>query len=159
MATQYDFNAEQWRAITAAPVAAGLLVTLADISGPFGVAKEAMALSDAIRKSAGSSSSEIVKSIGQWTEDAGRLDAPRNLPRDKSALKETLLGRVQEGVSAVAGRSPGEMEEFKRFIMEVAKRTAAAAKEGGFLGFGGVEVSESEKNALAELSTTLGAPA
>ncbi|MER3558180.1 MAG: UDP-N-acetylmuramoyl-tripeptide--D-alanyl-D-alanine ligase [Armatimonadota bacterium] len=34
--------------------------------------------------------------------------------------------------------------------------TAAAAKEGGFLGFGGEQVSQAERDALEELKTTLG---
>jgi hypothetical protein len=36
---------------------------------------------------------------------------------------------------------------------------AEASKEGGFLGFGGVQVSEAEKATLAEIATALGTSA
>jgi len=38
----------------------------------------------------------------------------------------------------------------------VAQKAAEAGNEGGFLGFGGVAVSEAEKATLAEISTALG---
>jgi hypothetical protein len=37
----------------------------------------------------------------------------------------------------------------------VGARVAAAAKEGGFLGFGGTRVSESEEAALNEIAAAL----
>ena len=33
---------------------------------------------------------------------------------------------------------------MKRWLLGIAQRTAEAAKEGGFLGFGGAQVSETE---------------
>jgi hypothetical protein len=38
----------------------------------------------------------------------------------------------------------------------LASKVAEASKEGGFLGFGGVQVSDAEKAALAEISSALG---
>jgi hypothetical protein len=38
----------------------------------------------------------------------------------------------------------------------IAQLVAEAAAEGGFLGFGGVQVSDKEKATLAEINTTLG---
>jgi hypothetical protein len=43
--------------------------------------------------------------------------------------------------------------------MAAAKRVAEAAREGGFLGFGGTLVSEREQEALEELAGKLGVPA
>jgi len=37
----------------------------------------------------------------------------------------------------------------------VSQAVAEAASEGGFLGFGGVKVSEAEKATLAEITTAL----
>lgn len=37
----------------------------------------------------------------------------------------------------------------------VGEKVAAAAKEGGFLGFGGTRVSEQERSALQDLTSTL----
>jgi hypothetical protein len=41
-------------------------------------------------------------------------------------------------------------------VARVAQATAEAAKEGGFLGFGGTLVSEEEKAAIARIESTLG---
>jgi hypothetical protein len=44
---------------------------------------------------------------------------------------------------------------FKGWLQEVAQKAAEAGTEGGFLGFGGVAVSEAEKATLAEISSAL----
>ena len=41
----------------------------------------------------------------------------------------------------------------------MSQEVAEAAKEGGFLGIGGVRVSEAEQAALREISDALGLPA
>ncbi len=70
MSTKNDYSAEEWKAITGAPVAAGLYITLADASGPVGIAKEAMAVGKAITESAGADAPEVVKALaepsGRW---------------------------------------------------------------------------------------------
>ena len=52
--------------------------------------------------------------------------------------------------------SAGEAAEYKAWAMSVAENVAKAAKEGGFLGFGGEQVSAGEKTLFAELASTLG---
>ena len=51
--------------------------------------------------------------------------------------------------------SPAEVEEYKRFVMTLAREAANANREGGFLGMGGEQVSEGEQAALDEISATL----
>ena len=53
--------------------------------------------------------------------------------------------------------STEEAAEYKAWAMSVAENVAKAAKEGGFLGFGGEQVSAGEKTLFAELASTLGA--
>ena len=48
-----------------------------------------------------------------------------------------------------------ESREFRAWLMTLAHGVAAAAKEGGFLGFGGTPVSEHEEAMLAELAEAL----
>jgi hypothetical protein len=52
--------------------------------------------------------------------------------------------------------TPEETAEIKVWLAKVAQATAEAAKEGGFLGFGGTSVSDQEKAALAMFNTALG---
>jgi hypothetical protein len=42
--------------------------------------------------------------------------------------------------------------------MNLANRVTSAAKEGGFMGFGGERISEGERVLLGELSQALGLP-
>jgi hypothetical protein len=61
MSTKDDYSAEEWKAISAAPAAAGLLIRLADPSGPVGMTKEAMAVGKVITESMFRDAPEIVK--------------------------------------------------------------------------------------------------
>ena len=54
---------------------------------------------------------------------------------------------------------PDEAQGFNQWLVAVAQKVAEAAKEGGFLGFGGTQVSEQEAATIKDLSTTLGAKA
>ena len=58
--------------------------------------------------------------------------------------------------SSVKAKSPADAQEFRTWLMSIARKAAEAAKEGGFLGIGGTQVSASEQAALAQLGTALG---
>jgi hypothetical protein len=45
---------------------------------------------------------------------------------------------------------------FKTWLRQISQHVAEAAKEGGFLGIGGVTVSEAEKATLAETGRNQG---
>jgi hypothetical protein len=78
-------------------------------------------------------------------------------PRGTMAGKEILdeLSRANEIVAAKA--TPDEAEAFRAWIMECAQRAAEAAKEGGFMGFRAEQVSQGEKDMLAQVRSALGA--
>lgn len=46
---------------------------------------------------------------------------------------------------------PAEVEEYQQMILERSDKVANAASEGGFLGIGGVRVSEAEQRVLDEI--------
>ena len=52
--------------------------------------------------------------------------------------------------------TPEEIKEYKEWAMSIAENVAKAAKEGGFLGFGGERVSPDEKKLYADIATALG---
>ena len=54
-------------------------------------------------------------------------------------------------------KAPSEAKAFKDWLNQIANLVAEAGVEGGFLGFGGVKVSDAERATLAEISTALGA--
>jgi hypothetical protein len=156
MSTKNDYNAEEWKAIASAPVAAGMFITLADASGPVGIAKEAMAVGRAITDAAQGETPEIVKAIAMGMKDSGRPETP-DLPRMSSPAKSklALTNTIRSAVDAVERHSPGEVEPYKTWLAAVAKKVAEASKEGGFLGMGGTLVSQKEEDALKELDAVL----
>jgi hypothetical protein len=48
-----------------------------------------------------------------------------------------------------------DSQGFNQWLVSVAQKVSEAAKEGGFLGFGGTQVSEQEAATIKELSTAL----
>lgn len=156
MSTQQEYNEAEWKAISSAPLAAGLLITLSDASGPVGIAKEAMAVSKAIADSATGDAPEIVKSVAQTAKTwAGRPAMPE-IPRGgREQAKNALIGAINAAVNAVEAKSPAEVESYKTWLASVAVRVAHAAKEGGFLGVGGTPVSAEEQAAVEQLAAML----
>jgi hypothetical protein len=70
-----------------------------------------------------------------------------------------FLGRITRAVSLVGQKSPGDATAYKQWLVECAQKTAQAAKEGGFFGFGGTQVTPRETAALDRLRAALDAPA
>jgi hypothetical protein len=56
----------------------------------------------------------------------------------------------------VDAKAPDDSAAFKDWLRQISQHVAEAAKEGGFLGIGGVLVSDAEKATLAEISSALG---
>ncbi|MFO1050194.1 MAG: hypothetical protein U1E52_20125, partial [Geminicoccaceae bacterium] len=71
-------------------------------------------------------------------------------------IKAKALAGLKEVAGLLAAKAPGDAAAFKAWLGQVGQAVADAASEGGFLGFGGVQVSEAEKATLAEIATALG---
>jgi hypothetical protein len=76
------------------------------------------------------------------------------LKRDRPT-KESALATLREARAIVGQKSPGDVQAFRDLVLSVAQHSAEAAKEGGFLGFGGVQVSKEEQQALDEIKAAL----
>jgi hypothetical protein len=77
------------------------------------------------------------------------------------STREQMKAHALSEASAVndllaAKASAVEAAQYRQWVMGVANAVATAAKEGGFLGFGGEEVSEGEIETLADISQALG---
>ena len=160
MATKSDFTEEEWATLLRAPMVAGMAITFADPGGPIEVVKETSAV---LKFATGSSSEERDDLVGEVAREMrGLVEQRKNpaggfKPRGALAGKEILdeLSRANEIVTAKA--TPDEAEAFRAWIMECAQRAAGAAKEGGFMGFRAEQVSQGEKDMLAQLRSALGA--
>ena len=56
----------------------------------------------------------------------------------------------------VDAKAPADAVAFKGWLRQISENVADAANEGGFMGFGGVKVSDAEKATLSDISRALG---
>ena len=155
MSKQTDYTPEEWKTITAAPIMAGLLVTISDLSGPIGTAKEAFAVIKGVTDSAASTSNELIRTVADGIKQGGKPDLP-DLPGDRTLARTALLDGCKRALALVVQKSPAEADEYGKWLASLAQKTAEASKEGGFLGIGGTQVSDEENAAVKELSSALG---
>ena len=73
-------------------------------------------------------------------------------PRGGQEVLEELKG-VDRLVTAKA--TPEEVEAFRRWLLAAAQAAADAGKEGGFMGFGGEQVSAGEQRMLDQVRAAL----
>ena len=159
MSKQTDYTPEEWKTVSAAPVMAGLLVTVSDLSGPIGTAKEAIAVVRGVIDAAAGTSNELIKAVAEGIKaQGGKPDMP-DLQGDRGAVRTALIDGCRQALSVVMQKSPAEAGEYKEWLTSLAQKTAEASKEGGFLGIGGVQISDDEKAAVNELDSALSAKA
>ena len=163
MASKADFTAEEWGRILASPMIAGIAITAADPSGVWGMLKEGMAGGYALleaRRSAGANA--LVKEVAEdFSTSEGRTAARVALQARFTGvpfggLKAKAIDELRAVAATVDAKTPRDAPDFKSWLADVARQAAEAGTEGGFLGFGGVAVSEAEKATLAEISAALG---
>lgn len=162
MASKTDFTASEWSEILSSPMLAGMAVSLADPSGLWGLLQEAMASGRALLDAKNDpASSNLVKALVADIETSeGRAAA-------KDALKAELSGQSpaetkRKAIAALGSvgaileaKAPQEAVAFKAWLYHIAQKVAEAGSEGGFLGFGGVKVSDAEKATLTEIAGAL----
>lgn len=163
MSTKADYTAAEWSQLRSAPLMAGLVVTAASPSGPIGVIREVFAVGKVLAgvKSHGDAN-ELVKALVADLTAGGSAPTPPGELRGKSPeqVRSLALEQCRQAATAVGRKAkPKEAEGFRRWLLAIAQRVAEAAKEGGFLGFGGTAVSEQETAALKDLSAALGVKA
>jgi hypothetical protein len=72
-------------------------------------------------------------------------------------FKTAVLDRVKQAVALVAQKaSPAEADAYRQMVVAIADKAANASKEGGFLGFGGVRVSDKEQAFIQEVKRAAG---
>jgi hypothetical protein len=159
MTTQTDYTPEEWSQVLSAPSVAGTLIISSDLS-LLASFKESYSIAKAIAGYTTVGGNELVRAIGSAIQGGQRPQMP---PLDKTkgsaGVMDTLVAFCKEAADIVGAKSPDELEEYKRFLLDVAQKTAEAGKEGGVLGIGAVRVSEQEKAAIARLAEVLGTPA
>ena len=165
MANKASFTADEWNRIFGSPMVVGMAVTASDPSGLWGLMKEGMAGGWAMLEARQDpQANELVKAVAADVATAETRDAVREALQTKFKVKDIaeIKTRAIEELRAVSAlldaKAPGDATAFKRWLRDIAQKAAEAASEGGFLGFGGVPVSEAETATLAEIASALDTP-
>jgi hypothetical protein len=165
VAGKSDFPPEEWKTLLESAMMAAIAVTAADPSGLWGTLKESIASARMIMGAAhDSGSAEVVRAVAAEYETAeGRAIAREGLRTELSGKKPAeivtkALEVIRQAAAIVDAKAPGDAASFKAWLQHIAQAVAEASKEGGFLGFGGVQVSDAEKATLAHIKENLGLP-
>ena len=153
-----DYNDEEWNRLRRAPFVAGLAISLADPGGPIEMSHETIAT----LKASSTPPSREQLLIGVSQDIMSMINLKQNPLAGFKPDSSTLAGKmVLDELSAVndilrAKVTPEEADAFRRWLLDVARAAADSAKEGGFMGFGAVQVSQGEEKMLEQLRSTLG---
>jgi hypothetical protein len=163
MTVKERFAPDEWARIVGAPMLAGIAVTAADPGGLWGAVKEGTATASALRAGASQAAGGggLIQEVASTYQTSEGRDMARGVLKEQSSGKKpaeiveaamTELGAV---AALVGAKAPQEAPAFKAWLKDIAVKVAEAGTEGGFLGFGGVKVSEAEKATLDRVSTIL----
>jgi len=160
MLTKNDFSTGDWNTLRDTQYLVGFATLLAGSSG-VGTVKELFALSQGIIENQGSSLSLIrdLTATGEMQAAQASLKQSVGSAEGKPSpenMRRRALDGARSSMSILAKLASGEeAEAYGRMLYGLAEKVANAAREGGFLGFGGTQVSEGEQSFLNELRSTL----
>jgi len=150
MTKKAEFNAEEWSHILEGPPTAGMIVIAAERGGTM---RESLQMSKAYADAREADiGPELLEEI---------VESPPELkPGEYGSAEELNTKGIQHLTDAIsileAKATSDEVDAYRGFVLAVAERAAHAHKTGGFLGFGGHEVSENEQDALDRVAAAMG---
>lgn len=148
------FTAEEWETLASAPALAGYAVMMSSMSGPVGMTKEVMALTEIMSLTAHQAPGDtLIGLVSQEFEDPEKINALGANRENASARALQACSKAVEVLQTKA--TVEEAYEYKQFVMATAERVAEAAKEGTFLGMGGTLVNAAEQAMLDQIAAAL----
>jgi hypothetical protein len=162
MADKSNFTSDEWKILLESVTMAGIAITAADPSGLWGLLKESFAAgSELMTAKKDPKSNPLIKAVvADFETSEGRSIARDGLKAQLAGckpaeIKAKCVETLRQAGAVVDAKAPADAAAFKGWLRQISQHVAEAAKEGGFLGIGGVSVSEAEKATLAEISSAL----
>jgi hypothetical protein len=145
MTTKSDFTTEEWQLILEAPPSAGMIVVTAQRGGSF---RESIAMAKAyVEARRHHGDSELLDEIV-----AAKPERDHSHYHSPDELKQNGLKHLRDSVDVLERKAtPGEVDEYRRFILTLSHQVAAAHREHG------LEASESEQAAINDIAGALNA--
>ncbi len=162
MANKSSFTQEEWSRLVASPVVASMAITAADPGGLWSLLQESMSSGWALLEAKqNANTNPLVKAVAEaFTTGDARTSARGHVQTvfqgsQVAQLKDRAIDELRSVASILDAKAPADAAAFKDWLKNIAQKAAEAATEGGFLGFGGVAVSDAEKATLAQISAAL----
>jgi hypothetical protein len=96
----------------------------------------------------------VAADFREMIEKKEKMKIPE-MGRDPEEIKTLCIKSMRSLDVLLKEKAPDEADGYKRWVYRAAKNSAEAAKEGGFLGIGGVIINEAETEALKEIAGAL----
>jgi hypothetical protein len=162
MTDKSNFTPDEWKLLLESVMMASIAITAAEPQGLWGLLQESFAGGTELAKAKmDPGANSLVKAV---VADFGTAEG-RSTARDglKSKLtgtkpaeiKTECIDTLRQAGALVDAKAPADAAAFKGWLRQISQHVAQAAKEGGFLGIGGVPVSEAEKATLTDISNAL----
>lgn len=160
MTGKSDFTTDEWSQLIESTMLASVAITAADPHGLWGMLQEGWANAQGLMAARQSSTPLIKAVVEDLTTSEGRTIARDDIKkRLEGAPAADISARALTGLTSVAAlldaKAGADAGPFKQWIYDQAKNVAEAGTEGGFLGFGGVKVSDNEKATLKQIAAAL----
>jgi hypothetical protein len=162
MPDKSNFTPDEWKLLLESVMAAGIAVSAAEPSGLWGLLKESFAEGSALMKAKLDPGADaLIKAVvADFETGEGRSTARDGLNKKLAGskpgeIKAKCIEILRQAGAVVDAKAPGDAAAFKGWLRLISQHVAEASKEGGFLGIGGVAVSEAEKATLTEISSAL----
>lgn len=162
MSISENFTPEEWARVVAAPMVAGIAVTAADPGGLWGALKESASVAGALRAAkTDAADNALIEAVTTTYESSEGRGMARDALKDATQGKKpqeivtTAVAELKAVGDLVASKAPETAAGYRAWLREIAANVAEAGTEGGFMGFGGVKVSEAEAATLSEIDAAL----
>ena len=144
MTAKDAFSSEEWQTVLAGPPAAGMIVVTASHGGTF---RETIAMSKAYAEARSEhGDSELLDEIV-----AAKPKLDHTLYHSPEELRDSGLEHLRNAVALLQSKAaPGEVDDYRRFVLNLAGKVAAAHREGG------QSVSPAEAQAIDQITAALG---
>ena len=147
MTAKAAFSPEEWTAVLEGPPSAGMIVVTAARGGTF---RETIAMSKAYAEArAQHGASELLDEI---VSAKPQIDHTRYHSFEE--LRDNGLENLRSAVTVLVGKATAEeVDDYRRFVVALANKVAAAHLEGG------QDVSPAEAEAVQQITAALGTTA
>ncbi len=144
MTAEAAFTPEEWKIVLEGPPTAGMIVITAARGGMF---RETVAMSKAYTEArAEHGDSELLDEIV-----AAKPQMDHTRYHSAGELRDNGLRHLRDAVALVQSKATtGELDDYRRFVLTLVGKVAAAHKEGG------QSVSPAEAEAIQQITAALG---